>query len=205
MTPAEESSIIKKVLSGDANAFEALVSAHQKNVYNLALRLTGNEQDALDISQEAFLKAYTSLGTFRGGSRFSVWLYRLTYNLCIDLIRRERRGAVVSLSVSDPDGEEAVLDIPDTRPSPETELERREIREAADKAFKTLSDEHRQILSMREGAGMSYADISAALGINEGSVKSRLSRARKSLAKALVKSGTFSPAERQITGKEGKR
>ena len=205
MTPAEESSIIKKVLSGDANAFEALVSAHQKNVYNLALRLTGNEQDALDISQEAFLKAYTSLGTFRGGSRFSVWLYRLTYNLCIDLIRRERRGAVVSLSVSDSEGEEAMLDIPDTRPSPETELERKEIREAADEAFKTLSDEHRQILSMREGAGMSYADISAALGINEGSVKSRLSRARKSLAKALVKSGTFSPGERQITGKEGKR
>lgn len=202
MTVSEETLIIRRVLGGDADAFEALVSEHQKNVYNLALRMTGSEQDALDVSQEAFLKLYTHLGTFRGGSRLSVWLYRVTYNLCIDLKRREGHAAVVSLNLPDDDGGEVVLDIPDTRPSPESELEKRELMRAVDDAMTQLSEEHRRILSLREGAGLSYADISAVLGLNEGSVKSRLNRARRALAKILVENGTFDERGRQKNRKE---
>ncbi|MBR5381032.1 MAG: sigma-70 family RNA polymerase sigma factor [Oscillospiraceae bacterium] len=194
--------MIKRVLGGDADAFEALVLEHQKNVYNLALRMTGSEQDALDVSQEAFLKLYTHLGTFRGGSKLSVWLYRVTYNLCVDLKRRENRAPVLSLSLSDDDGDEIVVDIPDTRPSPESELERRELARAVDEAMAQLSEEHRRILSLREGAGLSYADISAVLGLNEGSVKSRLNRARRALAKILADNGTFASGDRPKTRKE---
>ena len=203
MTAAEETLIINRVLSGDGDAFEALVLEHQKNVYNLALRLTGNEQDALDASQEAFIKAYTKLGSFRGGSRFSAWLYRVTYNICLDMLRKNGRSNVISLNYTDSDGEEGEYEIPDSRPTPEDALEKRELTEAINEAMEHLSPEHRQILALREGADMSYADISALLGINEGSVKSRISRARKSLAKILTENGTFSPEERQIRERRG--
>lgn len=83
----EERRIIAQVCAGDANAFEALVVAYQKQVYNLALRTVGSEEDAADMTQEVFLRAYRALGTFRGESKFSVWLYRLTTNVCIDFLR----------------------------------------------------------------------------------------------------------------------
>ena len=87
----EERRIIAQVCAGDANAFEALVVAYQKQVYNLALRTVGSEEDAADMTQEVFLRAYRALGTFRGESKFSVWLYRLTTNVCIDFLRSRRR------------------------------------------------------------------------------------------------------------------
>ena len=87
MTREEELEIIVKVRSGDADAFEALVLEHQNKVYSLALRMVGNEEDARDMAQEAFIRAFNSLGSFRGESKFSVWLYRLTSNICIDFLR----------------------------------------------------------------------------------------------------------------------
>ena len=92
----EERRIIAQVCAGDTNAFEALVVAYQKQVYNLALRTVGNEEDAADMTQEVFLRAYRALGTFRGESKFSVWLYRLTTNVCIDFLRSRRRHPTVS-------------------------------------------------------------------------------------------------------------
>ena len=97
MDQDEERRIIAQVCAGDANAFEALVVAYQKQVYNLALRTVGNEEDAADMTQEVFLRAYRALGTFRGESKFSVWLYRLTTNVCIDFLRSRRRHPTVSL------------------------------------------------------------------------------------------------------------
>ena len=91
----EERRIIAQVCAGDTNAFEALVVAYQKQVYNLALRTVGNEEDAADMTQEVFLRAYRALGTFRGESKFSVWLYRLTTNVCIDFLRSRRRHPTV--------------------------------------------------------------------------------------------------------------
>ena len=130
MTREQENAVIRRVLDGDANAFEDLVAAYEKNVYNLALRTVGIPQVAEDMAQEAFLKAYSSLSSFRGDSKFSVWLYRIVSNVCLDFLRRQNRRPSTSLSVEDEDGEESQLDIPDESLSPELLLERRLTREA---------------------------------------------------------------------------
>ena len=109
MTREEEQSLIRRVLDGDADAFEPLVLENQTRVYNLALRILGNETDAWDAAQDAFLKAYTALKYLRGDSRFSVWLYRLTNNVCLDILRRRRRRPEMSLSAGEEDSLLAML------------------------------------------------------------------------------------------------
>lgn len=202
MTAAEELEVIEKVRGGDTDAFEALVTDNQKKVYNLALQMLGSENDALDISQEAFIKAYTSLQGFRGECRFSVWLYRLTYNICIDYLRKKQRTPVSSLTYLDDDGEYADLEIPDMRYEPGCEAEKRELREALEKGIEELLPKHREIIIMREMTGMSYEEIARTLGINEGTVKSRLSRARQSLVLLLNSYGTFTKNSRHNGSKE---
>ena len=197
MTQEDELQTIQKILKGDKDAFEELVLANQKNVYNLALKLTGNEEDALDISQEAFLKAYLQLGSFRGESRFSVWLYRLTYNLCIDLLRKKQKAKVVSLTNRDGCDETGVIEIPDKRELPESILLSRESRKTIAESIDELGPDHREILIMREITGMSYGDMAVTLNVSEGTVKSRLARARKNLAGILVEKGTFPDSFRQ--------
>lgn len=118
MTKDEEKGYIERVLAGDESAYEPLVTENQTKVYRLALRILKNEADAEDAAQEAFLKAYTSLADFRGDSRFSVWLYRLTNNICIDMLRKNTRAVIVSLQTEDDDGEETEIAIPDERYSP---------------------------------------------------------------------------------------
>jgi len=194
----EELEIIKKVLDGDANAFEEIVLANQKNVYNLALKMTKNEDDALDISQEAFIKAYRQLEVFRGESKFSVWLYRLTYNLCIDFLRKKSKTQVVSLSsYHDDSGDSFEMELPDIRELPEERLTRKELRNEIAESIEKLGQSHREILIMREMNDMSYTDIAHTLGISEGTVKSRIARARLNLANILVENGTFAENYRQ--------
>ena len=159
MTAEEELKAVRAAASGDGAAFERIVREHQKNVYSLAWKLTGNEQDALDASQDAFLKAYQNLRSFRGDSRLSVWLYRLTYNASMDIIKRSRRGKLVPMPTDEEGG--------------------------------ALDEDKRTILIMREYQSMSYTDIARALSLEEGTVKSRLARARASLAEILKKRGTI--------------
>ena len=203
MTAEEELRIIKKVIDGDTDAFEELVLENQKNVYNLALKMTKNEEDALDISQEAFLKAYRQLEGFRGESRFSVWLYRLTYNLCIDFLRKKPRSGVISLTYQDEGEETHDLEIPDVRNLPEDIVLRREKRQAIAESIDELGTRHREILVMREITGMSYSSIAETLNVSEGTVKSRLARARTSLANILIKKGTFPESYRLNIQKGG--
>lgn len=202
MTTQEEQNIIKLILSGKTELFESLVKDNQNKVYGLALKLLKNKSDALDISQEAFLKAYSGLSGFRGDSRFSVWLYRLTYNMCIDFLRKKRRESVLSLSDASSDEDAEELNIPDFRYNPETELERKETRQAIRQGIDRLPEKYRAILVLREISEMSYSEIGNILGISEGTVKSRLSRARLQLAKLLCEDGTFSGTERQKDRKE---
>ena len=201
MTAEAELLVIQKVLDGDSNAFEDIVLANQKNVYNLALKMTGSEEDALDISQEAFLKAFRQLGSFRGESRLSVWLYRLTYNLCIDFLRRKPRTGTISLTNQD-DEEPRDIEIPDFRNLPEEGLMRKETRKAIAESIDELGQRHREIIIMREITGMTYIDIASVLRINEGTVKSRLARARLNLASILVAKGTF-PESYRLNGQRG--
>ena len=202
MTPDEELQTIKMVLGGDNDAFESLVLANQKNVYNLALKLTRNEEDALDVSQEAFFKAYTQLAGFRGESRFSVWMYRLTYNLCMDFLRKKPQTAEISLTYRDDGDETPDFEIPDTRELPEDVALRRESRRIIAESIDELGKNHREILVMREITGMSYSDMAEALNTSEGTVKSRLARARKNLADILIKKGTFPDSYRHKERKE---
>ena len=194
--------IIQSVLGGDSDAFETLVIENQNNVYNLALKMTRNEEDALDISQEVFLKAYRSLKNFRGESRFSVWLYRMTYNLCIDFTRRKRRVSETSLSQTDEDGEQHDYEIPDTRSAPEEIVLQNELSASLASSIDELGAMHKEIFVMREITGMNYSEIAIVLSISEGTVKSRLARARKSLAEILVRKGTFPDSYRPKDRKE---
>lgn len=190
MTEVSEKKIIEKVLGGDANAFEELVLRYEKTVYNLALRMVGDRDDAFDMTQEAFIKAYGSLSSFRGDSKFSVWIYRITTNVCLDFLRSKSRKQQVSLTVSD-DDEDAQLDIPDPKADPEQQLIKKIRMQSVEEGLKTLPDKQRQILVMRELGGMSYAEIGKALSIEEGTVKSRIFRARKRLCIFLLDSGNI--------------
>jgi RNA polymerase sigma-70 factor (ECF subfamily) len=191
MAQDEELRLIRRVQAGNAEAFEDLVRAHEKTVYNLALRMTGHPQDAEDMAQEAFWKAYRSLGEFRGESKFSVWLYRIASNVCLDFLRSRSRKPTVSLSVEDDEGEEGQLDIADESQSPELLMERGLTRDAVRRGLDTLPPDYRQILLLREIQGLSYDEIAAVLEIEVGTVKSRIFRARKRLCAFLVEDGNI--------------
>ena len=190
-----EQELVALAKQGDQDAFAHLVQANQNKIYSLALRMTGNPEDGADLAQEAFLKAWRSLPTFQEESRFSTWLYKLTSNLCIDFLRREKRrkAAVTTISLDDDEDDSPPMEVADHRFTPETEVERRELRSAMSRALKNLSDEHRQILILREVEGLSYTEIAQALELEEGTVKSRIARARISLRTILQKDGNFSP------------
>lgn len=185
-------SIVRDVLDGDANAFEKIVREYEKNVYSIALRMSGDREDALDISQEAFLKAYHSLRSFRGDSRFSVWLYRIVSNTCLDFLRERKRRAEVPLVREDGEGETEDAQIPDESLSPETLLDRRLTREAVRRGLQSLPEDQRKILLLREIQGFSYEEIGQILSLESGTVKSRIFRARKKLCEFLVRDGNIS-------------
>ena len=191
MTREQEAMIVRKVLQGDVNAFEKLVTEYEKAVYAIAQRMTGNPEDAADMTQETFIKAYNSLSSFRGDSKFSVWLYRIANNVCLDFLRSKSRRPTVSLSAEDDDGEETQLDIADESQSPELLLERGLTRDAVRRGLDTLPPDYKQILLLREIQGLSYEEIAAALGIESGTVKSRIFRARKRLCTFLIEDGNI--------------
>lgn len=191
MTASQEAEIVRRVLEGDADAFGAIVDEYQKNVYNLALRMTGNPEDAQDMSQEAFIKAFNSLASFRGDSKLSVWLYRIVSNVCLDFLRSRKRRQTVSLNMDDGEGGSSELEIPDLSAMPEEELNRRLTREAVRKGLLSLPEDQREILLLREIEGLSYDEIAQALGLEAGTVKSRIFRARKRLCAQLVSGGNI--------------
>lgn len=204
MSRDEELTLIKKAKSGDIAAFEEIVRQHEKLVYNLALRTLGNEHDAQDAAQEAFIKAWTGLADFRGDSKLSVWLYRLTNNICLDMLRR-RKSSPASLTQADDSGDEAVLDIPDESSSPQLILERREQRREIEKAIAALPDDYRRVLMLREAGDLSYEEIAGVLGMDIGTVKSRIFRARKKLCAILSGSGNFSASKTSNKRKGGEQ
>lgn len=203
MTKDEETRVIQAVLAGDTDRFEALVHAHENGIYTLCLRMLRNEQDALDASQEAFFKAYRALAGFRGDSRFSVWLYRLASNVCLDMLRK--RPAAPDLSLTDEEGDE--FDLPDVRPSPQRALEQKELRQTVHRALDALPPDFRQAVILRDIHGLSYEEIGAVTGLESGTVKSRIFRARRKLAAVLARDGNFSdfgPSnDRKAAGKGG--
>ncbi len=181
---------IEQAAAGDASAFEQLVLRYQNQVYNLALRMVNNESDAQDLAQEAFIRAWRALNSFQHTAQFSTWLYRLTSNVCIDFLRSQKRHRVISLTVLQ-DDESQQWDMPDGQPLPESQAIAREEQRILLEAMAALEPEYRQILTLRILNDCSYQQIAQILGIREGTVKSRLSRAREQLRKKLSQNGNY--------------
>ncbi len=202
MTELEQKALIGRIVAGETELFETLVREHQARVYGLALRMVSEPMDAEDCAQEAFLKAFRSLASFRFESSFSSWLYRLTSNVCLDFLRTRRRRAETSLTSSDDDGDELALPIPDPTDGPEALAEKAELRGQVRAALARLPDESRQVLLLRELGGLSYDEIADETGLELGTVKSRIFRARRRLADILRADGNFSALYSSEKGKE---
>ena len=184
---------------GDQDAFEQLVRDNEKQIYTLALRMTGSREDAL--AQDAFFQAWKALPTFQGESSFATWLYRLATNLCLDHLRtQKRRTQSMGPALSLDDEENGPVQVADQQLQPQEAVERSERRRALERGLASLPDHHRQVLIMRELSGLSYQEIAQVLDLDLGTVKSRIARARLSLRKILLEDGNFfdSPASMEI-------
>lgn len=203
MTHEQELDVIHRVLDGDVDAFEDLIHAYEKTVYNIALRMVHSPQDAEDLAQEAFLKAYHALSSFREDSKFSSWLFRIVSNVCLDHLRSTRNKATISLTMEDEDGESEELDLPDLGSSPETVLEQKLTADAVRRGLDQLPPDYRQVLLLRELQGLSYDEISEATNLEIGTVKSRIFRARKKLCAFLIQDGNIPDRYSSLHSEEG--
>lgn len=181
-----EASLIKRIKSGDAEAFSELVYAYEKKAFNFTYRMLKDTHLAEDATQEAFLRVFDKIDTFRGNSSFSTWFYTILNNICLDILRKKSRQAdTISIGQTDSDNEEYELQIEDSSPGPYEQLQKKSAIELLEKALVKLSDEHRSIIILRDINGLEYDEIAKILGISLGTVKSRLSRARLALKNIL--------------------
>ena len=178
----EEKDLICRAARGDAEAFRQLVEAYQTPAYRLAARMCGPDS-AEDVTQEAFLAAWRALPEFRGDCRFSTWLYRLVSNAAIDCLRREKKHRDT--------GDVDDLELPDGGPPPQEQAERSDTRDAVRLALDRLSPEHRQVLLLRFMQELDYGEIARALNVSEGTVKSRINRAKSKLREVLAAGNFF--------------
>lgn len=184
--------LVARAQGGDKEAFRGLFLRHHRRAYALALGVVHNPDDAMDVVQDAFLKAHRHLGSFEGTASFYTWLYRIVTNVAIDHLRRRQRAntvdyddAVAHMEEDAPAGEEALL--PQLLGgNPAKELARREIREKIEAALGKLSPNHRAVLVMREIDGLSYEEMSKAMKCSKGTIMSRLFHARRHMQKHLL-------------------
>lgn len=200
-----EQELISKAKSGDQDAFGQLVLDHQNKVYTLAVHFVGDREDAADLAQEAFLKAWRSLGSFQGESSFATWMHRLTTNVCLDWLRKQSRRQNISVAVSLDDEEANWTEPADSRQDPQERLEQTERKQALTQAMQKLTEQHRRLLLMREVSGLSYQEIADALEVDLGTVKSRIARARMQLRKILLRDGNFFESDASKDMKQKKR
>ncbi|QEK12330.1 sigma-70 family RNA polymerase sigma factor [Crassaminicella thermophila] len=177
-----EKILIKKSKQGDIESFETLIKEHQKLAFNIAYRMLGNIEDAKDATQDAFIKTYKSLNKFKGESGFSTWLYKIVTNTCLDVLRKRKSQKTYSYDhqIDTEDGK-ILRDLPDERNIPEIIVERREHQRNIQEAINCLSEHYKTVIVLRDIKGFSYEQISKILDCSEGTIKSRISRARKAL------------------------
>lgn len=192
---ADEQALIGKASNGDGDAFEVLVGRYEKNVYSLAHRLVSDREDAMDITQDVFLKAYQALPRFRGESRFSTWIYRVCVNASLDYLRKRQKLPAYSLDEPLLLKESSVTrEVEDENGNVETAVETRDLGEAVCSMLKHLETDHRVVITLCDIQGYSYQEISDMLGLSIGTVKSRLHRARNMVRKLLPKEHFSAPS-----------
>jgi len=185
-TAASDEQLVEAARHGDLAAFEELVARHRDRVYARALTMMRNEDEALELAQDAWVKSWQRLGQFQGGSSFGTWLIRIVINLCLDQMRKRRRHPTESLEVLGPDSRAVVRQLPDFAASPVDSLERAELRQRIDAAIEKLSPNHRTVLVLHEFDEMAYKEIAKTIGCNIGTVMSRLFYARRRMAFLLA-------------------
>ena len=183
-----ELELVKRAQAGDTQAFDELVSRARARVYGMIYNMVHNEQDAWDLAQESFLKAWKSIGRFRAQASFHTWIYRIVMNVTIDWLRKKQikgGGAEFDDAVQLKEIDPASKTVPKTEALPHQSMERDEIRARIEKAIAQLSPEHRAVILMKEIDEMQYHEIAEALGCSIGTVMSRLFYARKKLQTLL--------------------
>jgi RNA polymerase sigma-70 factor (ECF subfamily) len=182
----DEAALVEEARQGDLNAFNRLILAYQDMAFNLAARMLSDEDMAADVTQVAFLSAYRSLDSFRGGS-FRAWVMRMVTNACYDELRRRKRRPTVSLEPVNEDDEEVESPawLADTSGSPEDNLERLELENALQSCLQGLPEDFRAVVLMIDVEGLDYQEVSEATGKPLGTIKSRLARARLKMRDCL--------------------
>lgn len=190
--------LIQRAQNKDLAAFEQLVLLYQGKVYALAQRLSGDPEDAQDLAQEAFIRAYRSLDSFRGDADFGTWLHRITVNLWLNIRRKPGVGVTISLDETLRTSEgEVQREVADSGGDPETILMNHEFSEVMQKALDQLPGEQKAVLILREIEGQSYEEIAATMQCSLGTVRSRLSRARDALRRHVVNNSRTSGVNRK--------
>lgn len=170
-----ENELIAKAVKGDINAFEQLIEDYQSMVYNISLKTLYNAEDAADAAQDALIKVYKNIGSFQGKSKFSTWIYRITYNVCLDKIRKNKNQEYELIDNT----------VEDTAPTPQSALMDTERAEVIQKAIYSLPHDQKTVIIMRDVNGLPYDEIAEILDCSLGTVKSRINRARLKLREIL--------------------
>jgi RNA polymerase sigma-70 factor (ECF subfamily) len=185
---AEEAALVRRIVAGEGHRYSVLVDRYQRRLYWGCLRLVGDRDEAEDVVQEAFVRAYERLGDFDPTYRFYTWIYRIARNRCLNVLRRRRVWGLVTLS--DPERAPALPAAERSdRPAEDRELGR-VLLECRD----TLPGDQREVFDLRHADGLSYREIAAAVGVPEGTVMSRLARAREKMRACLESKGVTGPA-----------
>lgn len=188
MSELADEVIIRRVVEGDTQAFNAVIVKYQDRVFRYVYSTLGNYDDALEATQDIFITVFQSLAKFRGESKFSTWLYSITSNYCKNYKRKKRRYSLVSIFNKDEQGE-TELPIVDLRENPERKVEMDSSLEIANEELAKLPEDYKKILVLRDIEGYSYDDIAEILGISLANVKVRIHRGRAMLKQKLGERG----------------
>lgn len=183
---ASDEQLVELAKGGDMGAFEELVARHRDKIYARAFSMMRNEDEALDLSQEAWVKSWQRLKQFQGESSFGTWMTRIVINLCLDQLRRRKRQRTESIEEMDEESGGVERQMPVVNVNPTERLERGELRKRIDHALGQLSHEHRTVLVLHEFEEMEYKEIARTMGCSIGTVMSRLFYARRKMAVLLA-------------------
>ena len=183
---AGDPALVRAAQSGDMAAFEELVARHRDKIYGRAYSMMRNEEEAIDLSQEAWVKGWQRLKQFQGEASFGTWMTRIVINLCLDQLRKQKRQRTESIEAMDEESGGVERQMPVVTANPTAGLERAEARQRIDRALAQLSHEHRTVLVLHEFEEMEYKEIAKTMTCSIGTVMSRLFYARRKMAVLLA-------------------